>query len=113
MLQNVLLMDKIFCALNACWVPFGIHLEPRALVKRKRAVLCLHVILHLLYFVGLPEFSQHNSSKFPTLSQITHISTLGGGPYLEPVLEVVEMFDMYSVFRIHYPATYGKNAGSM
>lgn len=100
-------MNKIFCVLDACWIPFGIHLELRALVKQKGTVLCPHVTLLLLYFAGLPEFSQHNSSKFPILFQIIHILTLGGNLYLEPVWEVVEMFDMYSAFRFHYSTSYG------
>lgn len=29
-------------------------------------------------------------------------------PYLEPVLEIVEMFDIYSVFSIHHLASNGK-----
>ena len=53
-------------------------------------------------FVGPPEFSQQNSSKFPISSQITHISASQGGPHLEPVLEIVEMFDKDSGFSTHY-----------
>lgn len=96
------------CALDVCW-SFLEYLGAESSGYTEGTVLYPPVILHLLYFVGLPGFSQHDSSNFPFHPKLHTSQPWQEGSCLEPVLEIAEMFDINSVFRIHYSASNDKS----